>query len=93
MERIHHLQIVIVIPNSPSPALHGLNNMRQVGIALHSFASANNGQLPAAVSGQPPMSWRVAVLPALDESKLFKTYRKDIPWSVEPNAVGASARA
>lgn len=83
------MQFVIASPRThsgPSRALQGLNNMRQVGIALHSFVSANNGQLPASVSGQPPMSWRVAVLPALDESKLFKTYRKDIAWNVEPNA-------
>ena len=83
------MQFVIASPRThsgPSRALQGLNNMRQVGIALQWFASSNNGQLPASVSGQPPMSWRVAVLPALDESTLFKTYRKDIAWNVEPNA-------
>lgn len=63
-----------------------LNNMRQVGIGLHNFASSNEGRLPPPTISDPPMSWRVALLPAFDQSRLLKTYRKDLRWNVEPNA-------
>ena len=41
------------------------------------------GQFPDAVStakDQPPYSWRVAILPYLDEEALFKKYDFDEPW-------------
>ncbi len=69
-----------------SRRFQGLYNLRNVGLAIQNFAALNEDQLPAPVKGEPPLSWRVAVLPALDNSQVFKMYRKDLGWNVEPNA-------
>ena len=85
---------LMVIPALPARQVssRALNNMRNVGLAIQNFATSNEGQLPPPVSGEPPVSWRVALLPALDNSQLFKTYRNDLAWNVEPNASIARIR-
>ncbi len=85
----------LMVVNAPTSArnslrrLQGLSNMKNVGLAIQNFAPAIGGHFPAPFGGDPPMSWRVAILPALDGSKLFKTYQKDLAWNVEPNATVA----
>jgi hypothetical protein len=60
------------------------NNLRQVGLALHNFHDANNGFPPAVIlgrDGKPWHSWRVLILPYLDQQALYEQYRWDEPWN------------
>ncbi len=61
------------------------NNLKQIGLAIHNYASVNNLHLPSPVLyGGPnksvPYSWRVAILPYLEQNELYKQYDFDEPW-------------
>jgi Protein of unknown function (DUF1559) len=62
------------------------NNLRQIGYAMHSYHESN-GRLPAANAPDPnhpwsshPVSWRVQLLPHMEEEILYHQYRFDEPW-------------
>jgi hypothetical protein len=61
--------------------------IKQLGLAILSY-EARVGRFPPAIvhgpDGKPWHSWRVLILPFLDEQKLFKQYRLDEPWD-SPN--------
>ncbi|QDV35182.1 DUF1559 domain-containing protein [Tautonia plasticadhaerens] len=63
------------------------NNLKQIGIAMHHYHEAN-GRFPAAITdsdGNPLLSWRVALLPYLEEQDLYAEFRLDEPWDSEHN--------
>ena len=59
------------------------NNLKQFGDAMHNYDSAN-GHLPAAAicdkNGKPLLSWRVAILPYIEQWALFQQFKLDEPW-------------
>jgi hypothetical protein len=64
------------------------NNMKQLAIVLHSYADAHGHFPPAVVlgrDGKTPHSWRVEVLPYLDQAALYNQYKMDEPWDSENN--------
>lgn len=72
-------------PPLPPP---GVNNVKQIGLGMHIFASAQRHSFPAAIvdaDGQPLLSWRVAILPFLVETELYKEFRLDEPWDSPHN--------
>jgi hypothetical protein len=64
------------------------NNYRQIGIALHSYHDAT-GRLPAVANfdkqGKPLLSWRVHILPYIEQGQLYKEFHLDEPWDSEHN--------
>ena len=64
-----------------------MNNLKQLALAMHNYHAAN-GSFPPAVlcgpDGKTPYSWRVALLPYLDQAALYEQYKKDEPWD-SPN--------
>lgn len=64
-----------------------MNNLKQIGLAMHNYADVN-GSFPPAVlygpDGKTPYSWRVALLPYLEQAALYEQYKKDEPWD-SPN--------
>ncbi len=59
------------------------NNLKQIGLALHNFHDAHNRFPPAVINGpngKPWHSWRVLLLPYLDEVALYNSYHFDEPW-------------
>ncbi len=63
------------------------NNLKQIGLALHNYLSAN-GHFPADVrskDGKPLLSWRVQILPFLDQQGLFNEFHLDEPWDSPHN--------
>ena len=66
--------------------VQSVNNLKQIGIAIHSFHDANKHLPPAASSGKddpdgkPLLSWRVALLPYLDEIELYQAFDLDKAW-------------
>ena len=62
-------------------------DLRQIGMALHNHHDTMNG-FPTAIpdkSGKPGLSWRVAILPYLDQQNLYKQFKLDEPWDSEHN--------
>jgi hypothetical protein len=63
-------------------------SIRQVGLSIHGYHDTF-GQLPPAVvrdkNGQPLYSWRVAILPFLEQNTLYQKFRLDEPWDSPHN--------
>lgn len=58
--------------------------LKQIGIALHAYHDKYECFPPAYVrgpDGKPWHSWRVLLLPFLDQQKLYDRYRFDEPWN------------
>lgn len=62
------------------------NNLKQIGLALHMHHDIGLTS-PWQKIGQPPQSWRVAILPYLDQARLFNNYRHDLKWDSPENTV------
>lgn len=64
------------------------NQFKQLGIAMHSHHDAF-GSLPPAYytdkKGKKLHSWRVAILPYIEEDALYKKFKLDEPWDSEHN--------
>jgi predicted Ser/Thr protein kinase len=64
-----------------------LNNLRQIGIALHNYHDIYGAFPPAVVTdeaGKPLYSGRVLLLPYLEQGPLYESFTLDKPWdSVE----------
>jgi beta-lactamase regulating signal transducer with metallopeptidase domain len=67
------------------------NNLRQIAIAMHTWADAHGGRFPPPLvmgkdgKGKVPHSWRVAILPYLEQPALYEQYHFDEPWDSEGN--------
>jgi beta-lactamase regulating signal transducer with metallopeptidase domain len=60
-----------------------INNLKQILLAMHNYHSANDCFPPAVLygpDGKTPYSWRVALLPYLEQADLFNQYKFDEPW-------------
>ena len=63
------------------------NNLKQIGIAFHSYNDAHNA-LPNNLvdkDGKPTLSWRVQLLPYIEETALYKEFKLDEPWDSKTN--------
>ena len=64
-------------------------SLGQIGKAFDFWTSVHNDELPAAAicdrDGKPLLSWRVSLLPWLDEGELYEQFRRDEPWDSEHN--------
>ena len=66
---------------------HSTNNLKQLGIALHNYHDVNGRFPPAYVvdkSGKPLYSWRVLILPYIEQDAIYKKWKLDEPWD-SPN--------
>ena len=62
------------------------NNLKQIGLALYNYQDAH-GHFPPAVIVENGVerSWRVEILPYLDQPALWEAYRKDESWDSPAN--------
>jgi len=64
------------------------NNMKMIGIALHNYHDTHR-HFPAAYNadenGKPLLSWRVQILPYVEQSALYDQFHLDEPWDSEHN--------
>jgi hypothetical protein len=69
--------------------VRAVNDLKQLALAGINFADSNGGVLfgPAIYSkaGKPLLSWRVTLLPYLDQGKLYKEFKLDEPWDSPHN--------
>lgn len=63
-------------------------HLKFLGLAMHNY-HATHGSFPASGSysktGQPLLSWRVHVLPFIDQNNLYKQFKLDEPWDSPHN--------
>jgi hypothetical protein len=68
--------------------MQATNNLREIGIGVHRYHDAFGTFPPAylkAKDGQPGLSWRVALLPYIDQDPLYKRFKLDEPWDSPKN--------
>lgn len=79
---------VVKYVNAGSGQAESTNNLKQIGLALHSYHDTHNGLPPAAIvdkKGKPLLSWRVAILPYLEQNALYQEFKLDEPWDSDHN--------
>ena len=64
------------------------NNLKQIGLALQNY-HLGQGQFPGSAAitdekGKPLLSWRVAILPMIEQQVLYQQFKLDEPWD-SPN--------
>src|SRR6185295_2767398 len=73
------------VANVPNAAM---NNLKIIGLAMHNYHDTNQ-RFPAAAiydkQGKPLLSWRVAILPYLNQKQLYESFHLDEPWDSEHN--------
>jgi hypothetical protein len=66
------------------------NNLKQIILGIINHADTNGGRMiaPAAITdkdGKPLLSWRVAILPFIEQENLYKEFKLDEPWDSDHN--------
>jgi hypothetical protein len=68
---------------TPAQRATSANNLKQMALAIHNFEAAN-GFLPSAIldpkTRKPILSWRVAILPYVEQDQLYKQFSFEEPW-------------
>jgi hypothetical protein len=66
-----------------------INNLMQIGRALHNYQTTNS-HFPSAIicdkNNKSLFSWRVEILPFIEHGSLYNSLKKDEPWNSPLNA-------
>jgi len=65
-----------------------VNNLKQIMLAMHNYHDVYKSFPPQAIrskEGKPLLSWRVALLPYLNEQPLYQQFHLDEPWDSAHN--------
>src|SRR5262249_36159250 len=68
--------------------VHSQGSLRQIGLALIQYHDTFHRLPPAVVTardGRPLYSWRVLLLPFLEEKGLYDRFNLEEPWDSPPN--------
>ncbi len=71
-----------------SPRPHCTNNLKQISLALQMYHDTHGTFPPAYIAdedGRPMHSWRVLILPYIEENQLYDQYDFDEPWNGSNN--------
>jgi hypothetical protein len=64
-------------------------SLKHLALAMHNYADAHKGTFPAPANydkqGRPLLSWRVHLLPFLEQGQLYKQFKLDEPWDSPHN--------
>jgi phage FluMu protein Com len=75
-------------PATPAEKMLSQNNLKKLYLAMVNYQDANNGW-PNPKGGQPPikgrLSWRVAVLPYIEQAELYKKFNLNEAWDSATN--------
>ena len=65
------------------------SDLKQIAIAMHSYHDTYGTFPPAAIcdtTGKPLLSWRVAILPFIEQNPLYNQFKLDEPWDGPNNS-------
>ena len=82
------LTTVVREASKPAKRSQCANNLKQLAIAMHNFHDRYRSLPPSASyddKGKKLLSWRVFVLPFVEQSALYRQFRLDEPWDSEHN--------
>ncbi len=82
------MPVMRVAPVARQPRARARNNMKQIALAMHNHHSAYRELPDAAIrddEGKPLLSWRVKVLPFVEQQALYEQFRLDEPWDSDHN--------
>jgi prepilin-type processing-associated H-X9-DG protein len=89
----HVVQITLALlgtAQEEATQAQSVNHLKQIGLAFYSFADSRNHLPPPVLyggkSGKVPYSWRVALLPYLEQQELYNSYNFDEPWDGPQNS-------
>ncbi|QDV65528.1 DUF1559 family PulG-like putative transporter [Crateriforma conspicua] len=74
--------------NQRSMRLRTMNNLKQIGLAMHNHHAAFKAFPDAAIradDGGELLSWRVKLLPFLEQQALYEAIQRDAAWDSEVN--------
>ncbi|HTU91817.1 MAG TPA: DUF1559 domain-containing protein [Gemmataceae bacterium] len=67
----------------------GANNLKQIGLAMQNYADVMQGRMPAhaiySKDGKPLLSWRVLILPYIEQQELYSQFHLNEPWDSAHN--------
>ncbi len=92
---VNVLAPIIVASQERAKRVSKMNDMKQIGLAMHNFHDIN-GFFPGNIvdkEGKPLMSWRVLLLPFLEHGALFEELHLDEPWDSKHNMEVATRSA
>jgi beta-lactamase regulating signal transducer with metallopeptidase domain len=78
----------LAMADSPEKSRESMNHLKQLALAMHNYHDKHRHFPPAAVTGpdgKTPHSWRVELLPFLDQKDLYEQYRMNEPWDSPAN--------
>jgi hypothetical protein len=81
------LEAVKIPEGPPAERMRSVNNIKQILLALHNYHDAH-GHFPTDIrdkDGKPLLSWRVQILPYVDQAALYRQFRLNEPWDSEHN--------
>ena len=68
------------------------NNLKQIALAMHNYHDTYNSLPPAYTvnaEGKPMHSWRVLLLPYLEQASLYSRFDLNMPWNAPQNMYAA----
>ncbi len=77
-----------VDPREALARARSINNLKQMGLAMHNIHTAFNAFPPAVIygpDGKPWHSWRVLILPYIEHRDLYNAYDFSQPWDSPKN--------
>ncbi len=64
------------------------NNLKMIGLAMHNYHDSHR-RFPARANldpdGKPLLSWRVLILPYIEQEALYRQFKLDEPWDSQHN--------
>ena len=79
---------VLTTARNNARRMQSMNNLKQLGLAMHVYHD-KHGRFPPAASydaaGKPLLSWRVHILPFIEQKALYAQFKLDEPWDSEHN--------
>jgi len=77
-------------PGPPTRAelLKSQNNLKQIVLAIINSSDTNRGVMPSDIrsaDGKALLSWRVAILPYIEEVELYKQFKMNEAWDSDSN--------
>jgi hypothetical protein len=80
--------VIVNIGDEPRVRTMSENNLRQITLALHNYHDIHKRFPPAVVydrNGKPLYSWRVLILPFIEEEALYRQFHYNEPWDSPHN--------
>jgi hypothetical protein len=80
--------LYVVIENAREAAARSRCVISQITLTMHSYNDTHGHLPPAALrdkDGRPLLSWRVLILPFIEEGALYDQFRLDEPWDSAHN--------